>query len=110
MDPHLRQVLEALDDDAFVDGELNDDFFAELVQDGERASDEDPCFEFKEDGDNVELEDGPAEDAPWQERFAHFKKSQAKGGAERSDDECTSEAGDTVHGLPTISVIGGKKR
>src|ERR1700728_652474 len=30
MDPHLRQVLEALEDDAFVDDALEDDFFGEL--------------------------------------------------------------------------------
>jgi protein LTV1 len=40
MDPHLRQVLEALDEDAFVDEELEDDFFHELVKDGERSEDE----------------------------------------------------------------------
>ena len=34
MDPHLRQTLEALDDDAFVDDKLEDDFFTDLVQDG----------------------------------------------------------------------------
>ncbi|PWN46935.1 LTV-domain-containing protein [Violaceomyces palustris] len=36
MDPHLRQVLEALDDEAFVDEELDeDDFFGQVVQGGE---------------------------------------------------------------------------
>jgi protein LTV1 len=50
MDPHLRQALEALDDDAFVDDELADDFFDELVADGERGSDEDIEFEFSEQG------------------------------------------------------------
>ena len=41
MDPRLRQALEALDDDAFVDDELADSFFDEVVADGERGSDED---------------------------------------------------------------------
>lgn len=35
MDPHLRQALEALDDEAFVDDDLDDDFFGEVVKDGE---------------------------------------------------------------------------
>lgn len=35
MDPHLRQALEALDDEAFVDDELDDDFFGEVVGEGE---------------------------------------------------------------------------
>lgn len=34
MDPHLRQTLEALDDDAFVADDADDDFFAGIVRDG----------------------------------------------------------------------------
>ncbi|KAM6498613.1 Low temperature viability domain containing protein [Amanita muscaria] len=116
MDPHLRQTLDALDEDAFVDDELGDDFFMELVQEGERRSDEDPGFEFREDGledgngsiDRVQA--GPDENAPWEERFAFFKQSQNKETTGQSDDEFASEAGDTVSELPNISVIGGKRR
>ena len=115
MDPHLRQVLEALEDDAFVDDGLEDDFFVELVKEGERGNDEETKFEFREEGID---EDGimdqrniePNDDASWEERFAYFKKSQEGDTGEQSDDEFASEAGDTVHGLPTMSVIGGKRR
>ena len=34
MNPHLRQTLEALDDDAFVDEELEDDFFGDIITGG----------------------------------------------------------------------------
>jgi protein LTV1 len=50
MDPHLRLALEALDDDAFIDDELAEDSFDELVADGERGSDEKIEFEFSERG------------------------------------------------------------
>ena len=79
MDPNLRQVLEALDDDAFVDDELADDFFNELVADGERGSDED------------------------------IESGLGQGGHSDYDyDSDGSDGGDTVGSLPAMSVIGGK--
>lgn len=125
MDPHLRQALEALEDDAFVDDGLDDDFFGELVQDGERSINEQFGFDFAEEGLNDEearlqmeeaLEDedeGEGEDDDWEARFAKFKKVQAKeaAAAAASDDEdMFSEGADTIGNLPEFSVIGGKKR
>jgi protein LTV1 len=113
MDPHLRQALEALEDDAFVDDELHDDFFGELVGDGERGSHEDVDFDFQEDKDNEHQDlskEGHAHEEKWEERFAQFKKAQKNTVQGESDDEYGSEGGDTVGGLPTMSVIGGKKR
>lgn len=110
MDPHLRQTLEALEDNAFVDGGLDDDFFGELLADGERGSDEDPGFEFSEqgagEGDGEEV--GPDD---WQAAVKRFKLAQQT----RPDDGCSdmdgySEGGDTVGSMPQFSVIGGKKR
>ncbi|KAG7452177.1 LTV-domain-containing protein [Guyanagaster necrorhizus] len=118
MDPHLRQVLEALEDDAFVDDNLEDDFFGELITDGERPSDEEVDYPFFEDGvvegsqerDSSSLGSGN-EDEGWEARFDRFKKSQQDLSASNSDDgEDESDGGDTVAGLPTITVIGGKKR
>ncbi|KDN37946.1 hypothetical protein K437DRAFT_240396 [Tilletiaria anomala UBC 951] len=40
MNPHLRQTLEALDDDAFVDEGLEDDFFDSIITDGQGADDD----------------------------------------------------------------------
>ncbi|KAF9015757.1 Low temperature viability protein-domain-containing protein [Cyathus striatus] len=121
MDPHLRQVLEALEDDAFVDDDLEDDFFDDLVADGERESDEDLEFDFDEDGidegavgasvDEGSKDKSETEGMSWEERFAAFKKSHKQAEEDGgTDDGFTSEAGDTVNGLPAISVIGGKKR
>lgn len=118
MDPHLRQVLEALEDDAFVDEGLEDDFFGELVADGERGSDEDVEYEFREEGvsdtahDGAETGDGEAADEPWEARFARFKQTQKSAPQEEdtSDLDAYSEGGDTVGTLPQMSVIGGKKR
>ncbi|KAK7686584.1 hypothetical protein QCA50_010184 [Cerrena zonata] len=120
MDPHLRQVLEALEDDAFVDDGAEDDFFGELVHDGERASDEDPEFEFREEGlddeslhtSGVHEEADEDENEGWEARFAKFKKVQKESGppSHGSDLDQYSEGGDTIGSLPQMSVIGGKKR
>ncbi|THV06537.1 Low temperature viability protein [Dendrothele bispora CBS 962.96] len=115
MDPHLRQVLEALEDDAFVDDQIEDDFFGELVKEGERASDEEFDYEFHESGipedvDEVgDHDENEGEDESWEARFAQFKKAQKTAQAPSSDDEdLVSEGEDTVPGLPQFSVIGGK--
>ena len=115
MDPHLRQVLEALDDDAFVDDELADDFFDELVADGERGSDEDIEFEFSERGadhtGSFEEDHSVGEDITWEQRFSNFKKTQGGlGHSGNSEDGFDSDGGDTLGNLPAMSVIGGKRR
>ncbi|KAJ6601376.1 Low temperature viability protein-domain-containing protein [Mycena vulgaris] len=111
MDPHLRQVLEALEDDAFVEDDLEDDFFGQLVGDGERGSDDDVEFEFSEQGAGVAPEDEEEEiddAAGWEARFAQFKKVQTGTGEKTDDGYDDSEGGDTVGRLPEMSVIGGK--
>ncbi|KDQ63030.1 hypothetical protein JAAARDRAFT_29021 [Jaapia argillacea MUCL 33604] len=121
LNPHLRQVLEALEDDAFVDDGLEDDFFGELVGDGERAEDDEFDFEFREEGvdegaeewiDEEEEAEGANAPEGWEARFERFKTSQkeavhAKNG---SDVDYESEDGDTIGGLPHMSVIGAKRR
>ncbi|KAL1951247.1 hypothetical protein VTO73DRAFT_396 [Trametes versicolor] len=119
MDPHLRQVLEALEDDAFVDDGLEDDFFGELVADGERAGKDAVAFEFKEEGlgegelgaDGLQEEgEGDADDS-WETRFARFKQTQKSAPQEEaSDADEYSEGGDTVGTLPRLAVSGGKRR
>ena len=88
MNPHLRQTLEALEDDAFVDERLEDDFFGELVGDGELVDEEDLDFDFSEGGIDIEggededdrdtergASGGEEEDESWEARFAKFKLS-----------------------------------
>lgn len=99
MDPRLREALEALDDDAYVDDE--DDIFKELTRDGRELDDYEfddtyddmendddgwesdgtakPANEYKvEAGDptksSEEPEVGPSQD--WMEDFKQFKKEQ----------------------------------
>lgn len=118
MDPHLRQTLEALEDDAFVDGDLEDDFFGGLVADGERASDEEPGFDFsewgvEEDGEGALSHSGGEEADPedWQAAVKNFKQAQrTRLDDAGSDMDGCSEGGDTVGFMPQFSVIGGKKR
>ena len=121
MDPHLRQVLEALEDEAFVDDALEDDFFGELVKEGERAEDEEFGYEFEEDGviGNNEAEGGSAvegveDDASFEARFAKFKREKwavsPLSDSESDLDDGNSEGGDTIGRLPKLPVIGGKRR
>ncbi|KAF9451378.1 Low temperature viability protein [Macrolepiota fuliginosa MF-IS2] len=117
MDPHLRQVLRALEEDAFVDDDLEEDFFGELIEGGGRTENDNVQFEFDENGiegaeDEVGRDDEHGRESRelgWEERFEQFKKNQGKAEQDAtSDDEFTSEGGDTIGGLPSISVVGGK--
>lgn len=90
MDPHLRQALEALDDEAFVDDELEDDFFGEVVKDGEWDGIVRPDDEWREqapEGDEAiwaddsvraqqDLEELGEENMSLEARVALFKKQQ----------------------------------
>ena len=114
MDPHLRQALDALEDDAFVDDEAEDDFFTKLVRDGERDEEEAIDYEFYEhgppDAGSNQGEQG-GEDESWEVRFAKFKKDQKNvPPPPDSDEDVHSEGGDTVGNLPKLPVIGGKRR
>ncbi|THH19679.1 hypothetical protein EW146_g1530 [Bondarzewia mesenterica] len=119
MDPHLRQVLEALEDDAFVNEDLDDDFFGDLVRDGERGPEEHMDFQFIDEGiaEEAGIVEGKAageEDDNWEARFAAFKKAQqadAGNWTNASDDEdICSEGMDTIGRMPDFSVVGGKRR
>jgi len=115
MDPHLRQTLEALEDDAFVDDELEDDFFGVLVKEGEREEDEEFEYEFEENGvAEGEMKEtsvmGEEDDESWEARFAKFKKTAPPPSDLESDLDGNSEGGDTVGHLPKLPVIGGKRR
>ncbi|KAG8219439.1 Low temperature viability protein-domain-containing protein [Butyriboletus roseoflavus] len=113
MDPHLRQALDALEDDAFVDDEVQDGFFMELVCDGERDGEEEIDYEFYEYGPPQAGSNtgGGGEDESWEARFAKFKKEKENAPPPPdSDEDVYSEGGDTVGNLPKLPVIGGKRR
>ncbi|KAK3365921.1 Low temperature viability protein [Lasiosphaeria ovina] len=97
MDPRLREVLEALEDDAYVDDE-DDDLFKELAKDGQELDRDEfeddegwesdctakPTREYKDDGEVPQLvdtknpqsqsEEGASQD--WLEEFNKFKSDQ----------------------------------
>lgn len=98
MDPRLREVLEALEDEEYVDGE-DDDVFKELTRDGHELDDYEFEEQYLEDDDGWESDDtakpskefkddvpelvkvlpeqpteGPPQD--WMEDFKQFKKEQ----------------------------------
>ena len=111
MDPHLRQALDALEDVAFVDDDADDDFFTELVRDGEREEEEEADYEFYEYGPPEAGNDDAGEDESWEARFAKFKTDQKNAPPPPdSDEDVYSEGGDTVGNLPKLPVIGGKRR
>lgn len=112
MDPHLRQVLEALDDEAFIDDGLEDDFFGQLMADGEREEDGVAEFEFRENDGIEEGFDDESQEDNWEARFAKFKKDQKTSPQPPTSDveDNHSEDRDTISGLPELSVIGGKRR
>jgi protein LTV1 len=135
MDPHLRQVLEALEDDAFVADEEEVDFMDDLLAEGERDDEEDfENWEFREWGADEDAEEGAAPqddladeaeegdasaEPSWEDRFKAFKSSgkleevrkQAAEFTPSEAEEGHSEMADTVASLPAaMKVIGGKKR
>lgn len=121
MDPRLREVLEALEDDAYVD-DGDDDIFKELAKDGRELEDyefdgadfdEDdgwesdatakPNKEYKDDSipqlvPTEQPEEGPSQD--WLEDFKQFKKEQKGGKAPvaPSQSEMQSNWTTTTHG------------
>ena len=118
MDPHLRQTLEALEDDAYVDDGLDDDFFGELVKDGERDASESFEYEFREDdsptdGNNADgvHEGGNGGETGWLARFAAFKKGQQSLKAMNSPlSDCESEEADVVGQMPEFLVTSTRRR
>ncbi|KAF9933798.1 hypothetical protein FBU30_004396 [Linnemannia zychae] len=68
----IRQTLEALEDDEFVDGDLDDAFFEALDEEGE--FDDEEYEEYYEDEDYGSDEEGAQQG--WEADFKKFKKAQ----------------------------------
>jgi len=114
MDRHLRQTLEALEDDAYVDDDLDDDFFGELTKDGERDAGEPFEYEFKEDnlptGGTDAAERDDEGEPEWLAKFAAFQKEQQsrkRRGTSPSDNE--SEEADTIGQMPEFPATGTRR-
>lgn len=123
MDPRLREVLEALDDDAYVDEEEDGDLFQELAKDGRELDDFEfdekayyddddgwesdatakPNKEYKNDGvpqlvkaPTEQPEEGPSQD--WLEDFKQFKKDEKNGRGPLEPSELQSNWTTTTNG------------
>ena len=117
MDPHLRQTLEALEDDAYVEDDLDDNFFGELVKDGERDVSEPFEYEFREyglptDGNNADgMHEGSDDETGWLARFAAFQEEQqSRKPMDIPLSDCESEEADVVGKMPEFSVTGNRRR
>jgi protein LTV1 len=87
MDPRLREVLEALDDDAYVDEEGGDDIFQELAKDGDELS----RHEFEEAYDEFEYDE---DDDGWESDHT------VKGAEKKATDDGVPQLVDTSKGQP----------
>lgn len=118
MDPHLRQTLEALEDDVYVDNDLDDDFFGELIKDGERDASEPFGYEFTEGGLPTDGRDArgvhernDGDEAGWEARFAAFKReSKGRKQMDTSLSDTESEGVDTVGQMPGFSATASRRR
>ncbi|KAI5475775.1 low temperature viability protein [Pseudohyphozyma bogoriensis] len=109
MDPKIREVLEALDDDAYAEGEEGEDeedaFWGEVVRGGELGEGEEADWE-----DEEESGAGGAKVREGWEAFDKFRAEQkAAGGSEDGSDEEVdsdfgSEGGDTIAALRQSSA------
>ncbi|OAA72486.1 low-temperature viability protein ltv1 [Cordyceps fumosorosea ARSEF 2679] len=130
MDPRLREVLEALEDDAFVDNE-DDDIFGQLAKDGYEIDDyEFEENQFNDDDDGWESDDtakpnkeykddqvpqlvavgeqpeeGPSQD--WLEDFKKFKKEQKSGGSPKA---AGAPSQSELQSTWTTTTNGGRKK
>ncbi|KAI1099604.1 Low temperature viability protein [Jackrogersella minutella] len=122
MDPRLREVLEALEDEAYVDEE--DDIFVELAKDGQELDDEEfdeddgwesdhtakPTKEFKDPAeapDLVPVADGEAvKNEDWLEDFKKFKKDQNK----PTSKPLAAAPSDLQSSLMTTTTNGGRRK
>ncbi|GAN03226.1 low temperature viability protein [Mucor ambiguus] len=95
MDPRLREVLEALSDEEYVENDLDDDFFEALNADGEPydPAEDEEYYDSEEEYEDyeVEAEEGEEineENYDWQAAFNKFKLSQNRraGSDDGSDD------------------------
>ncbi|KAI1767721.1 Low temperature viability protein [Hypoxylon sp. FL1150] len=130
MDPRLREVLEALEDDAYVDDD--DDIFQELAKDGHELDDIEFEGDFDEDDGwesddtakpNKEYKQAPSE-APdlvpvvneqsgeavqnedWLEDFKKFKKDQTK----MPSKPAAPSQSDLQSSLMTTTTNGGRRK
>ncbi|KAH3679909.1 hypothetical protein WICMUC_000652 [Wickerhamomyces mucosus] len=118
LNPALREVLEALEDEAYVEEE--DDIFEDLLADGEQVDDENFEEQFDEwDMDNYEAEMAQYEskdfaqegDQGWEADFRKFNAVRKYHKNEwDSDDEFEEDEDDFVPELPSFNNADSSKK
>lgn len=130
MDPRLREALEALEDDAYIDEEGDDDIFKSLTRDGEEIDDYDfeeaqyyddeqgyesddtakPTREYNDDVPQLvsapgeQPDEGPSQD--WMAEFKKFKQEEKAGRAAPPQDPSQADMKTTW----TTTTNGGMKK
>ncbi|KAI1458473.1 Low temperature viability protein [Annulohypoxylon moriforme] len=126
MDPRLREVLEALEDEAYVDDD--EDVFAELAKDGQELDDiefedEDgwesddtakPTKEYKDPSEALDLvpvtndnnNSEASQNGDWLEDFKKFKKDQSKPSAAKQ----FGAPSELQSSLMTTTTNGGRRK
>ncbi|KAJ0116263.1 hypothetical protein J7T55_005209 [Diaporthe amygdali] len=130
MDPRLREVLEALEDDAYVDDDGGDDIFQSLAKDAKELKDHEfdetydefdgddgwesdgtakPTKEYKDDEvpTLVNTAEAPAQGPPedWLEGFKQFKKDQ-----KTEKQPAVPKQEDGLSSIWTTTTMGGRKK
>ncbi|KAI0405227.1 Low temperature viability protein [Xylaria palmicola] len=135
MDPRLREVLEALEDDAYVD-DGDDDIFQELAKDGRELDEIDfeddegwetddtakPRKEYRDDteapslvpaagaaGEDAGEEADMVKNENWLEDFQQFKKNQKTGGR-RAPGRAAPSLSDVQSSILTTTTNGGRRK
>ncbi|KAI7868455.1 hypothetical protein BDF14DRAFT_1793395 [Spinellus fusiger] len=88
MDPRLREVMEALEDEEYVEDQLQDSFFDELNEEGELYDPEEEEWEEEEE-EEEEVEEVFDNDGTydWQAAFRNFQKNKKQEGSDDEDQE-----------------------
>ncbi|KAL1836655.1 hypothetical protein VTJ49DRAFT_4815 [Mycothermus thermophilus] len=103
MDPRLREVLEALEDDAYVDDEGGEDIFEELAKDARELSHD----EFEESSDDF-FEEEEGEDAGYEsDRTVKASGEQQQQQEQKQDSKDAGPAGDEQQPPPTAEAASG---
>ncbi|KAG2227798.1 hypothetical protein INT45_002036 [Circinella minor] len=82
MDPRLREIMEALEDEEYVENDLSEDFFEELDAEGEAYVHE----EFDEEEYEDEMDEG---NYNWEAAYRNFQRGKQRRGSDSdfSDDD-----------------------
>jgi protein LTV1 len=92
MDPRLREVLEALEDDAYVDEKAEEDVFGALTRDGQEAELDLDEFEAMQDGQDDGWESDATEKAAGQQLNSEIPAAALQSAPADSTDMSSMEA------------------